>query len=161
MVTRCDDVIGAVPIVGPPPSGNAPFGRHLTHALALITVGLFGTVSFDGRQRRVEMAIRSALGASPRARRRLVLTRGLRLAAVGVVTGLVAIAMGARALAAVLFGVAPLDPATLATVSGGLALLAVIGMLDSCPTGVHRPLGDALKRRVNLWVPGFGSSASC
>ena len=94
--------------------------------LALILVGLFGTVSFDARQRRVEMAIRSALGASPHALRRLVAGRGLRLAAAGLVTGLAATAMGARALAAVLFGVAPLDPVTLATVSGGLALLAVL-----------------------------------
>ena len=94
--------------------------------LALITVGLFGTVSFDARQRRVELAIRSALGASPHALRRLVVGRGLRLAAVGVVLGLAATALGARALAAVLFGVAPLDPVTLATISGGLALLAVM-----------------------------------
>ncbi len=94
--------------------------------LALITVGLFGTVSFDARQRRVEMAIRSALGASPRALRSLVAGRGLRIAAVGMATGLVATALGARALAAVLFGVAPLDPVTLATVSGGLALLALM-----------------------------------
>ena len=89
-------------------------------------VGLFGTVSFDARQRRVEMAIRSALGASPHALRRLVAGRGLRIAVAGVVTGLAETAMGARALAAVLFGVAPLDPVTLATVSGGLALLAVL-----------------------------------
>ena len=81
--------------------------------LALILVGLFGTVSFDARQRRIEMAIRSALGASPHALRRLV-------------AGLAATALGARALAAVLFGVAPLDPVTLATVAGGLALLAVL-----------------------------------
>ena len=94
--------------------------------LALITVGLFGTVSFDAGQRRVEMAIRSALGASPRALRRLVAGRGLRIAAAGVVTGLAATALGTRALAAVLFDVAPLDPVTLATVSGGLALLAVL-----------------------------------
>ena len=93
--------------------------------LVLILVGLFGTVSFDARQRRIEMAIRSALGASPHALRRLVAARGLRIAAAGLVTGLAATALGARALAAVLFGVAPLDPVTLATVSGGLALLAV------------------------------------
>ena len=92
--------------------------------LVLITVGLFGTVSFDARQRRVEMAIRSALGASPHALRRLVAGRGLRTAAAGVVTGLVATALGARALGSVLFGVEPLDPVTLATVSGGLVLLA-------------------------------------
>ena len=94
--------------------------------LALILVGLFGTVSFDARQRRVEMAIRSALGASPHALRRLVAGRGLRIAAAGLVTGLAATATGARALATVLFGVAPLDPVTLVTVSGGLALLAVL-----------------------------------
>ena len=93
--------------------------------LALITVGLFGTVSFDARQRRVEMAIRSALGASPHALGRLVAGRGLRIAAAGVVAGLAATALGARALAAVLFGVAPLDPLTLAAVAGGLALLAL------------------------------------
>ena len=94
--------------------------------LALILVGLFGTVSFDARQRRIEMAIRSALGASPHALRRLVAGRGLRIAAAGLVAGLAATALGARALAAVLFGVAPLDPVTLATVSGGLALLALL-----------------------------------
>ena len=92
--------------------------------LVLITVGLFGTVSFDARQRRVEMAIRSALGASPHALRRLVAGRGLRMAGAGVVTGLAAAALGARALGSVLFGVEPLDPLTLATVSGGLVLLA-------------------------------------
>ena len=94
--------------------------------LVLITVGLFGTVAFDARQRRVEMAIRSALGASPRALRRLIAGRGLRMATAGVATGLAATALGTRALATVLFGVAPLDPLTLATVSGGLALLAVV-----------------------------------
>ena len=72
----------------------------------------------------IEMAIRSALGASPHALRRLVAGRGLRTAAAGVVTGLVATALGARALGSVLFGVEPLDPVTLATVSGGLVLLA-------------------------------------
>ena len=97
--------------------------------LALIMVGLCGTVSFDARQRRVEMAIRSALGASPHALRRLVAGRGLRIAAAGVIAGLAATTLGARALATVLFGVAPLDPVTLATVSGGLALLAVLACL--------------------------------
>ena len=91
--------------------------------LVLITVGLFGTVSFDARQRRVEMAIRSVLGASPHALRRLVAGRGLRMAAAGVVTGLAAAALGARALGSVFFGVEPLDPVTLATVCGGLVLL--------------------------------------
>ena len=70
------------------------------------------------------MAVRSALGASPRALRRLVAGRGLRIAAAGVVAGLAATVLGARALAAVSFGVVPLDAATLAVVSGGLALLA-------------------------------------
>ena len=61
--------------------------------LALIAVGLFATVSFDAGQRRFELAIRSALGASPHALRRLVAGRGLRIAAAGVVTGLAATAL--------------------------------------------------------------------
>ncbi|MXY23265.1 MAG: ABC transporter permease [Acidobacteria bacterium] len=92
--------------------------------LVLVTVGLFGIVSFDARQRRVEMAIRSALGASPRALRRLVAWRGLRLAATGIVAGLAATALGTQALAAVLYGVSPLDPVTVAAVAGVLALVA-------------------------------------
>ena len=94
--------------------------------LVLIAVGLYGTVSFDAGQRGVEMAIRSALGASPHALRRLVAGRGLRLAALGGVTGLVGSALGTRALAPVLFGIDPLDPLTLGTVSGGLAVLVVV-----------------------------------
>ncbi len=91
--------------------------------LVLIAVGLYGTVSFDARQRCAEMAIRSALGASPHALRRLVAGRGLRLAALGGVAGLAGSALGTRALAPVLFGIDPLDPLTLVTVSGGLAVL--------------------------------------
>ena len=94
--------------------------------LALITVGLVGTVSFDARQRRVETAIRSALGASPHALRRLVAGRGLRIAAAGVITGLAATALGGHALAGLSADVPPLDPVTLAAVAGGLALLAVM-----------------------------------
>ena len=122
-LTPMDDLLGAE-LARPRLAMQVSIAYGLV-TLVLITVGLYGTVSFDARQRRVEMAIRSALGASPRALRRLVAGRGLRLAALGGVTGLVASALGTRALAPVLFGIDPLDPLTLVTVSGGLAALVV------------------------------------
>ena len=92
--------------------------------LALMLVGLFGTVSFDARQRRIEMAIRSALGASPHALRRLVAGRGLRRRAWARVSPR---PPWERAPWPQCCSASPpLDPVTLATVSGGLALLAVM-----------------------------------
>ena len=122
-LTPMDDLLGAE-LARPRLAMQVSIAYGLV-TLVLITVGLYGTVSFDARQRRVEMAIRSALGASPHALRRLVAGRGLRLATLGGVTGLVGSALGTRALAPVLFGIEPLDPLTLVTVSGGLAVLVV------------------------------------
>ena len=122
-LTPMDDLLGAE-LARPRLAMQVSIAYGLV-TLVLITVGLYGTVSFDARQRRVEMAIRSALGASPHALRRLVAGRGLRLATLGGVTGLVGSALGTRALAPVLFGIDPLDPLTLVTVSGGLAVLVV------------------------------------
>ena len=119
--------------------------------LALILVGLFGTVSFDARQRRVEMAIRSALGASPHALQRLVAGRGLRLAAAGLVTGLAATATGSARPGR---GIVRCRPARSGHAGHRLRRAGAFGrtgMLDSGPTGgVHRPLRGVAERRLSL-----------
>lgn len=84
-------------------------------ALLLGLQGLFGVVAYAVEQRRAEIALRLAIGASPRAAIALALRQGLRPALAGVAIGLAgALALG-RLLAGLLYGVSPHDlPALLA-----------------------------------------------
>jgi putative ABC transport system permease protein len=95
-------------------------------ALALAAVGVFGVLSFSVRERRREFGIRLALGAQTFDILSLVIGGGLHMAAAGITIGLVLSAVLARSLAALLYGVTPLDPITYATVSVILATTALI-----------------------------------
>jgi ABC-type antimicrobial peptide transport system permease subunit len=96
-------------------------------ALFLGSVGIYGVLSYVVSQRRAEIGIRTALGATPSDVRRMVLSQGLWLAGFGVLIGLaVAVALG-RLIAAQLFGVSSVDPATIAVAAAifvGVAMLA-------------------------------------
>jgi predicted permease len=92
-------------------------------AVLLAAVGVYGLIAFTTAQRAQELGVRSALGASPRALRALVLGEGLRLGGLGVLLGLSAALACAPVLRTLLFEVRPSDPATLAAVS--LALTAI------------------------------------
>lgn len=85
-------------------------------ALVLAAVGIYSVLAYSVRQRMHDIGIRMALGAQVKDVVRLVLYEGLRPTAIGLVIGLAgALALG-RVLAAVIFGVKPHDPPTLATV---------------------------------------------
>jgi hypothetical protein len=94
-------------------------------ALALALVGLSSALVRGVVERRRDLAIRSAMGATPRQLMRLVVVQGLRLAAIGAVVGVAAAAGAGRALGSVLFGVSPYDPATYAAIAAGALLLAL------------------------------------
>jgi len=82
-------------------------------ALALAAAGIFGVVSYSVSRRTHEFGIRIALGAGESQILRLVLKEALRLALLGVATG-IAVALGlTRLLSGLLFGVRPTDPVTL------------------------------------------------
>lgn len=98
-------------------------GIASTLAMALGAVGLFGISAYLVTLRGREMAIRLALGARPLDVRRMITRQGITLAVVGVVVGLGGAIAATHALAALLFGVSPGDPATLATAA---ALMIVI-----------------------------------
>lgn len=75
--------------------------------------------------RRREFGIRLALGASSRDVFALVLTRGLQLVGVGVVTGLVASVWLGRLLGSQLYQTTPHDPITLA---GAIVVLGIVAV---------------------------------
>jgi putative ABC transport system permease protein len=103
-------------------------GLFAVMALVLATIGVFGVLSYTVSQRRAEMAIRVALGASSRSVLRLVLGHGLRHVALGIVIGLVLCVSLARYIEALLFNVTPVDPLTLVAVSTLLALVAAVAV---------------------------------
>ncbi len=92
-------------------------------ALALAAIGLYGVLSGSVTERKREIGVRSALGASQLSIVRMVLRRGLLLIGAGVVLGLVAAALATRVVTSMLFGVSRLDPATYAVV---VILLTVV-----------------------------------
>jgi ABC-type antimicrobial peptide transport system permease subunit len=86
-------------------------------ALVLTMVGIYGLLSYHVAQHTQEIGVRVALGARRADVFRLVVGRGLFLAAIGVVAGLIGTITLTRFLSGMLFGVEPTDPLTLASVS--------------------------------------------
>jgi putative ABC transport system permease protein len=87
-------------------------------AIVLAAVGTFGVMSYEVRQRRRELAVRSAIGATPRDIFQSVVRRSLIAAAAGVTVGLFAAATVTRTLRSLLFEVHPLDPAVFLAAAG-------------------------------------------
>jgi putative ABC transport system permease protein len=95
-------------------------------ALVLAGVGIYGTLSFMVGTRRREIGIRMALGATPENVSRMVVRSGVVMAGLGIVVGLGGAFLVTRFMQSLLFGVAPTDPVTFATITGGLLLMALV-----------------------------------
>jgi predicted permease len=93
-------------------------------ALLLAAVGLYGVLSYAVSQRRSEIGIRIALGASSGDVRGLMLTEGLKPAVAGVLAGLLGAAGASQALSKSLFGIRPADPLTFVLVPVFLLAIA-------------------------------------
>jgi predicted permease len=90
-------------------------------AALLAALGVYGVMSQAVGQRRREIGIRMAIGAERGSVIRLVVSKGTRLGAAGVVVGLVLAAFASRTLQSILYQVEPLD----LTVYGLVAVLAL------------------------------------
>jgi putative ABC transport system permease protein len=102
-------------------------GLFGTLAGVLAAVGVYGVMAFNVRRTRREFGIRLALGADPKRVRRLVVLRGVRLGALGVVLGAGGAALLTRTMQAMLRDVRPTDPtvfALTALLHIGVALVA-------------------------------------
>jgi len=97
-------------------------------ALFVASIGVYGVMSYLVSRRTREFGIRMAVGATRGAVFALILRQGAKLAAIGVAIGLVAAALFGRLIASLLYGVKPLDAATLAGVS---ILLTVVALFAS------------------------------
>jgi predicted permease len=98
-------------------------------ALALASLGLHGVLSYGVSQRRRELGVRAALGATRRDLIGLVVREGLTVTAIGLAAGLCAAAALTRLMQGVLFGVAPIDPLSFAAAPLILAIVATAACL--------------------------------
>jgi ABC-type antimicrobial peptide transport system permease subunit len=94
-------------------------------ALLLAALGVYGIVAYAVQERTREIGIRVALGASTPQIRRLVLSRGLALTAIGLIIGIGAALALTQLLSSMLFGVTPRDALSFAIVPGTLCAVAV------------------------------------
>jgi predicted permease len=101
-------------------------GLFAALGLLLGAVGIYGVLAYTVSQRRREIGVRLALGATTRDVLRMVVGGGLRLVAVGVAVGLAGALALARLMESVLYGVPPHDPLTFASVVVGLMGVALI-----------------------------------
>jgi hypothetical protein len=90
-------------------------------AMLLGTVGIYGVIAYSVSQRTREIGIRMALGAQRQELTGMFVRHGLVLTAVGVGIGLIDSFAAMRLLSTLLFGVSPVDAATYAVVTFGLA----------------------------------------
>jgi predicted permease len=81
-------------------------------ALLLAALGVYGTISYVVNEQRREIAIRLALGAEREDILKMVLRRGLGLAAAGVALGVVGALIVSNLMAGLLYGVSPNDVTT-------------------------------------------------
>ncbi|MEM9293521.1 MAG: ABC transporter permease [Acidobacteriota bacterium] len=95
-------------------------------ALLLAAVGIYGVLAHLVGQRRREIGIRLALGASRRSIARSVVTQGLGAILAGVALGLATAAFSGRWIASLIHGADPVDPAVFALIAGLLILLSLV-----------------------------------
>jgi len=91
-------------------------------ALLMAIVGLYGAVGVTVGQRRQELGLRMALGASATHIRHMVLAQGLRPVGAGLVAGVAIAMLSVNTLRSMLFEIGTLDPITFA---GAIVALAV------------------------------------
>ena len=94
-------------------------------ALALVSIGLWGTNAYIGRIREPEVGLRLALGAMPSQITRSFLLQSLRVAGLGCVAGLLIGAALSKLLRGMLYDISGLDPVTYASVAVFVLLVSL------------------------------------
>jgi predicted permease len=103
-------------------------------ALLLLSIGLYGIMSFWVTECTPEIGVHLALGARVSQVRWVVIRQPLALAAIGIGLGLPAAIAGAKAMESLMFGVGPRDPVTIAAT----VLLVLLVTIVACLAPAHR-----------------------
>ena len=98
-------------------------------AVLLAVAGIYGVLAGNVAERTREIGLRAALGATPRNILQLVVGQGARLAVIGLSVGLFGAFALTRSLRALLFGIGPNDPITIATATAVLLAAALAACL--------------------------------
>ncbi|HET9793530.1 MAG TPA: ABC transporter permease [Thermoanaerobaculia bacterium] len=103
----------------------ALLGGFALFATALAALGIYGLLAQAASERSREIGIRLALGATPRTVLAMMLRWSAAVTAAGIAGGAILFALVSRTLGALLFGVRPGDPSTVAVVGGFVAAVAI------------------------------------
>jgi putative ABC transport system permease protein len=95
-------------------------------AAVLAALGVFGVMAYSVSMRREELALRLALGETPRGLQLHVLAHASRLALAGSAAGLLAGFWLLRSLGSALYGISPTDPLSLAIAVASMGTIALI-----------------------------------
>ena len=110
-------------------------------ALGLASVGLYGIMAYSVQQRRREIGVRMALGASQGWVLRMILKRGLMLVGIGMALGFASALLAGRLLQRALYGVGVTDPLS---VGGAVLLLLAVAFLACYVPGLAASRTDPL-----------------
>jgi putative ABC transport system permease protein len=114
-------------------------------AVVLASVGLYGVLAYGVAQRRRELGVRAALGASRRTLVALVMRHGLATVGLGLIVGLGGAAALTRFMRSALFGIAPLDAISFAMAPIVLCLVAVVACLVPARRAASTDPAEALR----------------
>jgi predicted permease len=114
--------------------------------LALAVVGIYGVVSFLVAQRKQEISVRMALGASSANVFWLVLKHSLGMASIGAAIGLIGACATQKLTSGLLFGISPVDPVTFTGAAFFLLSIAAIASAIPAARVLHIDPAQALRQ---------------
>lgn len=98
-------------------------------ALLLSTVGVYGVMAYYVKQHVRDIGIRIALGGGPTSALHMVLKRGMSVAMVGSIAGLLATPFLMRPMTGLLYGIEPGDPIVMTVVATGTMVIALVAII--------------------------------
>ena len=128
-------------------------------ALVLAALGLYGLLTLLVAERRRELGVRMALGASPRDLVEVVVAGAGRLVIGGDCAGVCLLLGAGCLLRALLFGVTPYDPRALAWSVGALALVALVAVIVPARQAARVSAMEAMKNRPDAIDVAFFQDA--
>lgn len=114
-------------------------------ALLLAAIGVYGVIAQGVTDRRKEIGVRMALGATSAEVVRMFLRHGLIVIAVGIPVGLAAAVVAARSLASLVFGITVTDPPTLGAVAVMLICITLVASYLPARSAAHIDPVNALR----------------